>query len=457
MQPKEPLSPYIPKTLELFLESPPPEYLVNHSADSRSKLRQLQAAFEDNIASNIDWARITSLRSSSFGDCQLKYCLESPMMVDGVPVYVLGITHSSDHSAEHVSQAIEKLNPSVVCLESCVDRTHARRCVQLPLVEKYKGDWSLITALDEDPKSPSLEELARHGLLDGSMEQAQFMIASGSIQGCPELTALYEAKMRNISVESIDVLESVKIVQNASIDAFGYSSKRQGDLSEGVLRQIVDEEGILAEYFRLMYGSTNIPNIQPSLLYRLVESRKRSGPFADLLLRELHRMYRNKQYWSRILLRDLYMSLRIRRLAASSPNCLLAIVGGAHVEGIRQILANPPDLPTHAALGLSVLIDSAEILCEVWRSVLGLEMFSSNLPRHVDNAELKCMRIAESVIGGGDKKVSVWVPSVAEWQVIELKHGSEDVNVTGVGTINILKALVDGLVDPYTVTRVQRE
>ena len=210
-------------------------------------------------------------------------------MLSSTPVFVLGITHSSDHSAEHVRLAIDRLSPGVVALESCVDRTQARVTVQLPLVERFGGKWEEITdCADFGGVGPSLEDLAKHGLLDfgSKIDLAQFLIASGTVSGAPELTAIFECKTRAIQLESIDILESIKIVQNASLDVSGYSSRRPGDLTEGVLRKVVDEEGILSEYFRILYGDhPGLSALQPSLLYRLVESQKRSAPFADLLLR----------------------------------------------------------------------------------------------------------------------------------------------------------------------------
>ena len=458
--PKKPLCATLPKTLELFRENPPPDYML-WAGESKAKLRQLHAAFEDNLASSINWNQIQALMSI---DSPLSYCLHHPVSVSGVPVHILGITHSSDHSAEQVFEAIAALNPAVVCIESCVDRTQARRAVQLPLVERYNCDWPLITALD-DPQGPSLEDLARHGLLDGSMEMAQFLIACGSVQGCPELTALFEAKRRAIKVESIDVLESVKIVQNASIDSIGYSAKRQGDVSEGVLRKIVDEEGILSEYFRIVYGDASMEGIrvQPSILYRLIESRKRSAPFADFLLRELHRVYRGKQFWSRIFLRDIYMSMRIRRIVqqGGTGGSILVIVGGAHVEGVRQILTNPPEMQTHIATALSVLLEDGETLCEAWRSLLGMEAFSCLLPRTIATAELAAVRIVERILREG-KKISVWVNN-SEWQVVDIGSlkGSEELTDflvgNGVGKVNLISSLVDGLVDPYTVSRFEAQ
>jgi len=457
--PKGPLCGVLPKTLELFRENPPPDYMV-WEGESKTKLRQLQAVFEDNIASSIDWSAIQRLGHI---DSALSYCVDHPVMLEGVAVHILGITHSSDHSAEHVTQAIAGLNPGMICLESCVDRTQARASVQLPLIEKYNCDWPLITALD-DPEGPSLQDLARHGLLDGSVELAQFMVASGSVQGCPELTGLFESKKRKIPLQSIDVLESVKMVQNAAIDSIGYSAKRQGDLSEGVLRKIVDEEGILSEYFRLLYGEAAMEGVkvQPSVLYRLIESRKRSPPYADLLLRELHRVYRGKQFWSRIFLRDIYMSLRVRRAIAGMAEPVLVIVGGAHVEGVRKILANPPEMPTHIALGLSVLLDNGESLCEAWRSILGQELFSCSVPKQIPNAELAAMKLVETILGSGHK-ISVWVNN-GEWQVVDIGPKKSErtaqlaeFNVNGVGTMNLVKELVDGLVDPYTVIRLEAQ
>lgn len=407
-------------------------------------MRQIAAAFEDNLAHEIDWNRISELKAS-FND-PLDYCIKMPVNVDGVAVHILGITHSSDHSVEQVSHAISSINPGLICLESCVDRTQARRAVQLPLVEKYDGDWHRITSLDESD-GPSLTDLAKHGLLEGDIQVAQFLVACGSVSGCPELTALYEAKKRNLTVESIDILESIKIVQNASIDACGYTARRQGDLSEGVLRQVIDEEGILSEYLRLMYGEAlNGINVKPSMLYRLVESRKRSAPFADLLLRELHRVFRPKQFWSRIFLRDVYMALRIRRAVMKHSGSVLVVVGGAHVEGIRQILASTIDLPSLGAVGLSALTENADELSHAWRDVLKLDLFSRAIPRQIDNAVSAALRISQIILI--KRRVSIWV-SDSEWQVVDLSELGN--------SVGIQEALLDGLVDPYTVTRMEYE
>jgi hypothetical protein len=289
MIPQGPLVTVLPKTIETLRESAPEYLLWKDGHKTKAAMRQLSVAFEDNIATGMNWAGIAALKSDPSATDALEYCIKNPVLVGNTPVHILGITHSSDHSAEHVKLAIEQLNPAQVALESCVDRTQARVAIQLPLVELFEADWEALTDLSEfGGQGPSITELAQHGLLDGRIDVAQFMVASGSVSGSPELTALYLAKKRQIAVESIDILESVKIVQNASIDACGYTSKR-GDLSEGVLRQVVAEEGILSEYFRIMYGGDNASNIQPSFLYRLVESRKRSPPFADLLLREIGR------------------------------------------------------------------------------------------------------------------------------------------------------------------------
>jgi hypothetical protein len=296
------------------------------------------------------------------------------------------------------------------------------------------------------------------------------MIASGSVSGCPELTALLEAKRRSIPVESIDILESIKMVQNASIDAAGYTSRRPGDLSEGVLRHVVDEEGILSEYFRMMYGDESLNAINPSYLYRLIESRKRSPPFADLLLRELHRAYRPKQYWCRIFLRDLYMAFRLRRLVSSQHlqenapgRPILVIVGGAHVFGIRDILAANIDMPVHAAISLSCLLDNAENLADAWRDVLRIDSFSTTIPRSIDNIGAAAALISMSILSA--EKISLWVGN--EWQVVRLPQSVGEavdrleeltnLNVVGVGKTDLVTALAEGKVDPYSIARMQSQ
>ena len=461
-----PLVSILPKTLETFKDSIPDYLLWKDHNMSRTAMRQLSVAFEDNIATGMDWAAIKGLEASGDSRDALSYCLNEPVRVGEVSVYFLGITHSSDHSAEHVKEAISRLNPSMIALESCVDRTAARRSIQLPLLDMFEGDWASLTDVKEfGGLGPSLSELAKHGLLDGSMELAQFMVASGSVSGSPELTALFEGAKRTIPVESIDILESVKIVQNASIDALGYTSRRPGDLSEGVLRHVLDEETILSEYFRIMYGSENVPPVKPNLLYRLIESRKRSAPFADLLLRELHRMYRPKQYWGRIFLRDVYMSLRVKRLArkVESGSSILVIVGGAHVHGLRRLLASSSvDLAVHAAVSVSCLVENGENLCEIWRDILKIDSFSTNLPRRIENVETAAAMISLFILSA--HKVSLWVGS--EWQVVELPdvkagerlHALCNFHVGGgVGNVDLVQALLDGKLDPYSISRLEAQ
>jgi len=465
-KPDFPLSKTLPKVVET-LRDDPPEYLRwSDSHKSKTAMRQLSVAFQDNIGTAVDWRRIAQLQTVPDA---LEYCMNHPITIGETPVYILGITHSSDHSAEHVAVAIEKISPATIALESCVDRTQARVSVQLPLVEKFGGDWPTITdSSDFGGNGPSLVDLAKHGLLDGSMDVAQFMVASGSISGCPELTALYEgAVKRSIPIESIDILESVKIVQNASIDAAGYSSRRPGDLSEGVLRQVVGEEEILSEYFRMMYGDEEMLKILPSFMYRLIESRKRSPPFADLLLRELHRAYRPKQYWCRIFLRDIYMSFRLRRLASKYPGRpILAIVGASHVFGIRDMLETNLEMPIHAALSLSCLLDNAENLADTWRDVLRIDSFSTMIPRQIDNIQAAAALIGMSILSA--RKVSLWLGN--EWQVIELPPQNQETSSVdrleeltrfevsgGVGKTDLISALIDGKLDPYSIARFESQ
>jgi hypothetical protein len=469
MVPQTPLVSILPKTLGTLRDSPP-EYLIwKDGQKAKSSMRQLSVSFEDNMASGMNWGAIVSLKNDPTASDALNYCIEHPVRVGNRSVHILGITHSSDHSAEHVKVAVEKLSPATIALESCADRTQARIAIQLPLVELFDCDWINLTDLKEfGGQGPSISDLAKHGLLDGHIDIAQFMVASGSVAGCPELTALYEAKKRNIHVDSIDMLESIKLVQNASIDACGSTSRRPGDLSEGVLRQVVNEEGILSEYFRLMYGSEQTGLIQPSYLYRLIESRKRSPPFADLLLRELHRMYRPKQYWARIYLRDLYMSLRIRRLVTQDPEGgpILVVVGGAHTFGIREFLTRPPEISVHATVGLSCLLENAETLCDAWRDVLKIDSFGTSLPRGIENAEAAAAMVALSILSAA--KVSLWVGS--EWQVVELPPSKDGQTPSdrlteltncqvggGIGKVDLIQALVDGRVDPYSVARMEAQ
>ena len=438
-----PLCEKIPR-VALDLSENAPEYLLD-SARSRHAMRQLSVAFDDNLSNGIDWAKIRLLKNTVSDS--LSYCLDHPITVNGMAVHILGITHSSDHSSEHVAKAIEKISPCKIFLESCCDRTAARMCVQMPLVNKYNANWELLTdCVDFGGSGPSLSELAKHGLLDAeNMDVSQFMTASGSISGSPELTVLQHYP----NVESIDILESIKIVQNASIDTCGYTCRRAGDISEGVLRQIVDEEGIISEYFRLMYGDKFPDNVKPSILYRLIESQKRSGPFADFLLRELHRIYRSKQYWCRIFLRDIYMSWRIRHRLTTAQGPVLVVVGGAHVFGIRDLLTTSQiDMQTHTALALCCLLDNAKQLCEAWRDVLGIESFSLNIPKNISNSNEAALRIAACILN--HPRIAYWVGE--EWQVIN-SDPSLTANVTNIGQVDLAVALLEGKIDPYSIAR----
>jgi hypothetical protein len=450
------------------LKEDAPEYLkwtAGYPRTTKSALRQLSAAFEDVIGTKVDWERIGKLKGEEGVDA-LTYCTQHPFIVgNNISVHILGITHSSDHSAEHVQKAIETIRPGRIALESCVDRTAGRRQVQLPLVEQFGCDWPVITdTVEFGGTGPSLKDLAKHGLLEGNLDVAQFMVASGSVSGCPELTAMHFAETCSIPLDSIDIPESIKIVQNASVDTVGYTSRRQGDLSEGVLRQVVDEEGILAEYFRMMYGDEALYAIQPSFLYRLIESRKRSPVYADLLLRELHRVYRPKQYWTRIYMRDLYMAFRLRRIAAGMPagSSILVVAGGAHAFGIRDLVTDESlDLSSLAAISLACLLDNAQNLCDAWRDVLCLDSFGS--AKNVSNPQAAAAIIAISILS--TKKVLYWVDTANQWQVVNLPVPQPDmtpgsrleqltaVEVAGVGTVDLIAALAEGKVDPYSITR----
>ncbi len=147
------------------------------------------------------------------------------------------------------------------------------------------------------------------------------------------------------------------------------------------------------------------------------------------------------------------MSLRIRRVCENSRGPILAIVGGAHVEGIRRILESPPEIASHTAMGLSILLDDAESLFRVWRENLGVDVFSQSVPREIQNPHLVASQLATGIIRGHDR-ISVWVEETGEWQVVDTTK-FEDFSETSVG--NLMKMLVDGFVDPYTLRRIDSQ
>ena len=162
------------------------------------------------------------------------------------------------------------------------------------------------------------------------------------------------------------------------------------------------------------------------------------------------------------------MAFRLRRLVSRYPSTrpILAIMGGAHVFGVRDILATNLEMPIHAALSLSCLLDNAENLADSWRDVLRIDSFSTSIPRQIDNVEAAAALIGISILSA--QKVSLWIGN--EWQVIQLPsqyHGAEPVERLeeltrfevsgGVGKTDLIAALIDGKLDPYSIARFEAQ
>jgi hypothetical protein len=124
------------------------------------------------------------------------------------------------------------------------------------------------------------------------------------------------------------------------------------------------------------------------------------------------------------------------------------------------------DHSVHAAISLSCLLENGENLCDSWRDILKIDSFSTSLPRSIENAESAAAMIAIAILSAA--KVSLWVDS--EWQVVDLPPVSGEETCAqrlqkltnfqvggGVGTVDLVQALVDGKLDPYSVSRMQAE
>jgi hypothetical protein len=121
-------------------------------------------------------------------------------------------------------------------------------------------------------------------------------------------------------------------------------------------------------------------------------------------------------------------------------------------------------MPVHAAISLSCLLDDAQNLADAWRDVLRIDSFSTSIPRSIDNIAAAAALISMSLLSA--KKISLWVGN--EWQVIELPSivGEEAVDrledlknfdVFGIGKVDLITALADGRVDPYSIARMQSQ
>ncbi len=149
-------------------------------------------------------------------------------------------------------------------------------------------------------------------------------------------------------MESVDILEKLKRVQNASLEeGCEMSSRRIGDLPEAVSRLVVDDQMILHIFNELVYGKKALAEIGadrilPTLLYRLAELNERSSVAEDFLLREIHRVFRPKQFFTRIWLGDLYMAARLlerRNCELLTPSiCTLFVDGNVFSQVWHDVL-----------------------------------------------------------------------------------------------------------------------
>ena len=373
----------VPKRLPKVVENvcnEVPTYLQYENEMTKTGQNSLDAAFEDIFSQRIDWSTYESLNNRTSD--HVEYCKSQPITVHGVSIHVLAIAHSSLASCDHVKAAISSLAPSYIALESDVERTFGRRKVQLPVVRDC--DFSQELA-DFGGPGPSLSDLTRVGLVDRKLpeEAAHLLAMLGSFTGAPELTCMHKADTANIPIASVDLLERFKRVQNVSLESQAGSTRKIGELPESILRMVTDDQGILRAWFKLAYQITpEAASILPTTLHRLTELESRSTPADDFLLRELHRIFRPREYFSRIFLRDVYMAARVSRLAKSlGSSRILVVCGAAHAEGVRKLLSMPQESLQIAAA--ASLLQDGELLMSIWRDIFGLQAFEPRLPMNV--------------------------------------------------------------------------
>jgi len=349
--------------------------------DDESLTKSTEIVCEELVNSELDFSALQDY--AKLPSDQLKFCIENSLRCGPAEIHILGIAHSSAVSAEQVRRGIREIRPTLVALESDVERTFGRASLQVPLLESFDFDWDRLGDLAEAGGAA----LARVGLFEGKInaEAAQFLAVAGSFTGAPEITCIAECKKMNIPLESIDILEKLKRAQNASLAGISGVSKKIGHLPESVLRLVTSDQGILRAYFRTLYGSSQLKEsgaseILPTTLYRLCELRERARPCDDFLLREIHRILRPLEFFSRIFLRDVFMASRLRSLAKRGGK-ILVICGAAHAHGIRQLL--DPRLPDEVmtAAGAAALLTDGEVLQAVWREFFG--PWEPRLPRAV--------------------------------------------------------------------------
>ncbi|EER15912.1 hypothetical protein Pmar_PMAR003369 [Perkinsus marinus ATCC 50983] len=267
-----------------------PEYLRSSKSNGKkSEMGMMKAAVEEILGdvetSCIDWTRVEELQqrfSKGSKSPQLEYCIQEPIALNnGVKVHILGVVHSSEASALNLQKAIEQLCVKCVALESDLARTEARRKFQLPLLEKFKGSWAELTDLkDQGGQGSTFDELVNARLVNvsGNAETAQFLAACGSVGGMPELTAIYETKRRGLPLHSIDMLETLKLIQNRELEMAKDTVRRIGDLPESLLKMVSDEETVFDTYLRLVYGQEavseyGVDQLDSTVAYRLAFTR----------------------------------------------------------------------------------------------------------------------------------------------------------------------------------------
>ena len=432
-----------------------PEYLKDEEHLTRAAEAAIQAACEDLVTSQLDWPTFNAL--SKLPEDQFDFCVKFPVECGSAKVHILGIAHSSAASAAHVKKAIAEIQPTAVALESDVERTFGRTALQIPLLEMFGFDWDRLCDLAE-AGGPTLAQLARVGLFESNLspEAGQFLAMAGSFTGAPEITCIAETRKFSVPLFSVDILEKLKRAQNASLAAIPGTSRKIGDLPESVLRLVTGDQGILRAYFRTLYGAsqlreTGASEILPTTLYRLCELRRRSRPCDDFLLREIHRIFRPSEFFSRIFLRDVFMAARLRALARSGGRILL-VCGAAHAQGIRQLLgdAKLPDEVLTAASAAALLADG-EVLQAAWRQFFG--PWEPRLPRAVGGgAAAATLTVLRRVLGprAGRWEGRGWRVENLPPQLIE-RESSDEAWIAAVREkyAEVWEGLLNGQIDAY--------
>lgn len=437
--------------------------------------RATLAAIMDNILDDAHFAQHAVNRSTQLPTVACSSdSFEFRAQCDSVcRVNVLGVTHSSLDAAMDVMASIVDLKPTIVCLESCMSRTMNRVAHQMPAIRAVGGNLNLLIS------QMTVQDLATSGFYLNADDVALANKVK-ALRGAPELTAIYECERRGIQLESVDILESVKVVQNASILSDRVEATRRiGSLPESVLRHSFDDQVVSATYLNLIYGLdyTDPHNslVLPSEAYRIIECSQRSteahGSFAVNLLRVLQ----PKHWWSEIHLRDLYMSWRIRKCVArlltsgAQESTILVIVGANHVEGIKKFLSQEQmDMKAMTAAAMSTLIDDASVLFSTWKDLLLTDPFSEFTGKTYGRVSwaLSAAVIGQRILTPECGSVRV-CSGLNKWDQVEVPYSVVDTQTdfaerlklltTGIHLdgkpVDLIKALGDGLVDPYTEER----